>query len=462
MAAYDVIVIGAGPGGYLAAEQAAKHGLKTLVVEKDQPGGVCLNVGCIPTKALLKCAKVFEQTLHASAYGIKLPEGAQPTVDWAGVQARKQKIVSTLTNGVKTILKMAKAEYVVGTAEIVDAHTIKVGADTHTGKYLIVATGSRSRALPLPGFKEAMAAGIMVDSTPALSFPEVPKKLVVIGGGVIGIELAMVYRSFGTDVTIVQGLDRILEVLDLDVSKTITSVLTKRGVKIIVNAKITHADGHKLFFEVNGQQQFVEGDYILQSVGRKANDEILAPLNVARGTRGEVIVNGHLQTSVPNVYLIGDAAGQVMLAHYAYHHAMHVIAHITGKNPLPTDPYLTPGCIYIQPEVATVGYTEEQLVAGQIAYVKAKMPMAACGKAVADGMTEGFVKMLACPKTGRILGVHLVSEAASDIIAEIALAMSSHRTVFDLAEAIHPHPTVSEMIAEAAKHLIFNNFKSAA
>ena len=457
---YDVIVIGAGPGGYVAGEHAARNGLKCLVVERGTYGGVCLNVGCIPTKALLKCAKIVNYIKHASAYGVDLPANATLSINWNTVLARKQKIIDTLVNGVKFILKSAKAETVVGEATLVNANTVRVNGQDYTTKNIVIATGSRSRSLPLPGFEQAMAAGIMVDSTPMLSLPAIPKSLTVIGGGVIGIEMAIVYRSFGTDVTIVQGLDRILEVLDLDISKAVTKTLEAKGIKIITNAKITSANMNTLNFEVNGVSQSITSDYILQSVGRKPNDEILDALAVKRNARGNVELNENLQTSIPNIYVIGDAAGQVMLAHYAYHHAVFAINHILGRNPKPVDPLKTPGCIYIQPEIATVGYTEEQLKQQNIKYVKGSMPMAACGKAVADSETEGFVKLLVGEQFGEILGAHIISSTASDIISELALAMNSELTVFDLANAIHPHPTVAEMVSEVAKHIIYTHFKN--
>lgn len=458
MSNYDVIIIGAGPGGYVAAEHAAKNGLKCLVVEKGTYGGVCLNVGCIPTKALLKCSKIVNYIQHASSYGIDVPPNTQFSINWNTIQLRKQKIVDTLVNGVKTVLKLAKADSIVGEATILDSNTVVVNNETYKAKYIVLATGSRPRSLSLPGFDEAIKAGIMIDSTAALSLPSIPRSLTVIGGGVIGIEMAIVYRSFGTDVTIIQGLDRILEILDLDVSNAVAKILSERGIKIITNAKITSANMNTLNFEVNGVSQSITSDYILQSVGRKPNDEILNPLNVQRNERGNVLLNQNLQTSIPNIYMIGDVAGQVMLAHYAYHHAIFVIDQILNRNPNPVDPLKTPGCIYIQPEIATVGYTEEQLKQQAIEYVKVSLPMAACGKAVADSETTGFVKLLVGKKYGEILGAHIIGSTASDIISELALAMNSELTIFDLANAIHPHPTVAEMVSEAAKHLIYKNF----
>lgn len=456
---YDLVVIGAGPGGYVAGEHAARNGLKVLVVEKGTYGGVCLNVGCIPTKALLKCAKVAHYVTHASSYGIDLPPNFIPVANWTAIQNRKQKVVDTLVNGVKYILKSAKADTVVGEAKIINPNTVQVNGINYSTKFIIVATGSRSKSLPLPGFAESMAKGKMIDSTPLLSLPQVPKKLTVIGGGVIGIEMAVVYKSFGTDVTIVQGLDRILELLDVEISKSVTKILTNMGIKIITNAKITGSDGNStLFFETNGVSQQLISDYILQSVGRKPNDEVCDLLNLKKTDRGLIQLNENLQTSVPNIYVIGDAAGQVMLAHYAYHHAVFAVNHILGLNPEPVDPLKTPGCIYIQPEVATLGYTEEQLKAKNIDYVKAVVPMTACGKAIADGETEGFVKLLVGRKYGEILGAHLIASTASDIISELALSMNSELTVYDLVNAIHPHPTISEIISDVAKKIIYENF----
>lgn len=457
---YDVIVIGAGPGGYIAGEHAARNGLKCLVVEKQYIGGICLNVGCIPTKALLKVSKILNYIKHANSYGLYMPENSFLTIDWNVVQEHKQQIVDKLTNGVKYVLKSSNAEMIMGEAQIIDPNTVRINNQDYKTHNIIIATGSRPKSLSLPGFDQAMKNGILVDSTQALSFKKIPNTLVIIGGGVIGVEMAMIYRTFGSDVTIIQGLDRILETLDSDLSRETTKILNNHGIKIITNAKIIGINNQTLNFEVNGQTQSISAEYFLQSVGRKPNDEILNSLNVQRDQTGTIVLNEKLQTSIPNIYMIGDVNGQMMLAHYAHHQAIYVVDQILQRNPKHVEKWKTPSCIYIHPEVVTVGYSEEELQAHNISYVKGVTPLTACGKAVADCETDGFFKLLIDKNTGQILGVHAIGSGFSDIISELASAMNSELTLFDLNNAIHPHPTIAEIVQETARHIIYAHFNN--
>lgn len=455
---FDIIVIGAGPGGYMAAEHAGHYKKKVLIIEKEMFGGVCLNVGCIPTKALIKSGKIATYLEHASSYGIKFGEGSSFTPDWGMIQARKQKVVNTLVDGVKYILKTAKATVVEGEAKIIDEHTVAVNGTQYWGENIIVATGSSNRSLNLPGFKEAYQSGKMIDSTQALSLPKLPRKLTVVGGGVIGVEMATIYAALKTDVTIIQGLPKILERLDGDISRHATRHLVDFGVKIVTNAKIEKAQGSTLYYSVSGESTSISADYILECVGRKANDELLQPLNLEKTASGHIKLNENLQTSLPHIYLIGDVTSQLMLAHYAYHQARYVVNYILGKKPLKVLPHYTPSCIYTHSEVASVGYPEEELINQKIPYVKVVLPMAANGKAVADSETRGIMKMLAHKESGEILGVHMISSVSSDMISEIALAMRHKLTVFDLYNSIHPHPAIAESIGDAARKIVVDFF----
>ncbi|MDC4182836.1 dihydrolipoyl dehydrogenase [Mycoplasma bradburyae] len=456
---YDVIVIGAGPGGYVAGEHAAKNGLKTLVIERGTYGGVCLNVGCIPTKALLQTAKVKHYISKSSEYGLDLAN-PNPTINWQNVLNRKNAVVNKLVNGVKTILKTAKAETIVGEAVIIDGHTVSVNNQYITAKNIIVATGSSPRKLSLPGFDQGRAEGVIIDSTRALELPQVPQSLVVIGGGVIGIEFASLYASLGTNVTILQAVDRLCETLDKDASDFMAKKMKSLGVNVVYNAKILGYQTGSIIYEDKGTAYQLPAQYILESVGRIVNDQVFGSFNVARDERGRIKLNDKLQTSCDSIYVIGDAAGQVLLAHYAYHHATYAVDIILGRKPKSVEPLMTPGCIYTYPEVSTIGYTEEQLKEKGIEYVVAKMPMAINGKAIADGSTDGFIKFMFGKKYGEVLGCVLIASTASDMISEIALAMENELTVFELEQAIHPHPTIAEVISECAKQAIYTHFNN--
>lgn len=453
---YDIIVIGSGPGGYQTAVDAASIGHKVLVIEKDNLGGVCLNTGCIPTKTLLKSSKIYQALTKADFYGFELDQNSIK-LDWTKIQARKQDVVGKLTGGIGFLFKSNKVDYKNGFAQVIDKNHISVNGETFSTKYIIAATGSSPRLLPLPGFEKAFEEGFVITSTEALSLPTIPKKLIIIGGGVIGIEFAFLYSELGTEVTIVQGLDRILEILDKEVSATISEVLIKKGVKIITNAKVLDITDKTLNFEVDGQKANLSADHVLVSVGRQINYNGLEALNLAKDERGVVVVDDQMRSSVDNVFIVGDAVGKVMLAHVAYKHGAIVLDAIAGKKT--TIDYLkVPSCIYSHPEVGVVGYTEEQLKEKNIPYYKHKMPMSSLGKALADNSVIGFAKLLIGKTHGEILGCHIVADTASDMIAEVALAMESELVVEDLAKAIHPHPTISEVVQELAKHIFYKHF----
>lgn len=454
---YDLIILGAGPAGYIAAEYAGKHKLKTLVIEKQYFGGVCLNVGCIPTKTLLKRAKIIDYLVHAKDYGITI--NGQAKLDWKQLLKQKQEVVDKLVAGVKTIIKGAKVESIEGEATVIDKNKVQVNNTTYTTNNIIVATGSRPRYLTLPGFEKAQQAGFIIDSTQALALEGVPKKFVVVGGGVIGVEFAFLFASLGSEVTIIQGVDRILEVCDSDVSELISKTLKNKGVQIITNAHVVRAENNQLFYTVNGVEQSVIGDKILVSIGRIANTECLDQLDLKRDHNNKIVLNEKLQTSTTNIYLIGDVNTQMMLAHYAYQQGRYAVDQILNQNQVkPAEKNKCPACIYTNPEVAFVGYSEMELQKEKIDYVKSSLPFIYSGKAIADHETNGFVKMMFNPKTGVILGGCIIASTASDIIAELALVMENNLTVFDIANSISPHPTMNEMVTDVCKKAIFDYF----
>ncbi|MDE7088004.1 MAG: dihydrolipoyl dehydrogenase [Malacoplasma sp.] len=458
MKKYDLVVIGSGPGGYIAAEQAAKSGLKTLCIESNDFGGVCLNKGCIPTKALLNSAKIHQYVLKAADYGIQGINTNSITLDWSKIIARKNDVVKKLQMGVQGLLKKAKAETIKGLAKIVDANTVSVNDELINFDNLIIATGSSPRKFNLPGFDIGYSEGKILTSDEVLNLPNIPSKFTVIGGGVIGVEFAILFAELGSQVTILQGVDRILEVLDKDVSTEVSKLLTNKGIKIVTNAQIKKYENGKVYYDLNNQEFTEEFEYCLVSVGRAPSTDIVKPLGLELARNGSIITNDYMQTSLKHIYAIGDCTSKVMLAHSAYKNAVVAVNNILNK-PTKMDILKVPGCIYTHPQVATVGYTEEQLKELNIPYFAAKYQFSHLGKALADGTTFGFIKLLVSQDCGEILGCHIVGEESSDYISEIALAMETEATVYTISQTIHPHPTYSEIVWEVARKIVLENFK---
>ncbi|WP_338968120.1 dihydrolipoyl dehydrogenase [Spiroplasma endosymbiont of Lonchoptera lutea] len=449
---FDVIIIGGGPGGYVAAIKAAQVGLKTLIIEKQWWGGVCLNIGCIPTKALLKSAKVLNYFKHAKSYGVDV-NATTIKPNWDEMQIRKSGVVKKLTQGVEHLLKKNQVEKVFGEAKIIDKNTVEVNGKRYAGNNLIIATGSVSRVLDLPGFKEAKENNFLITSRQILSLKEIPKKLTIIGGGVIGIEFACLFSTLGTEVTIVQGVDKILELLDNDISLEMTKVLKSMGVKLKLNAKITAIKDKTLVFMQSGQEKQLTSDFILISVGRVPVIKGLEALNLELGPRKNIKINDRCQTNVENIYAIGDVAADKMLAHVASAQGIVAVENILGKNSKMDMDYIA-SCIYSFPEIASVGLTEQQCQDKQLSFSSFKFPLLGNGKALADGEITGFAKILANKQTGEIYGAHIISGTATDMITEVTTTMVSEGTIYELAKTIHPHPTLSEVVMEAAHGII--------
>lgn len=448
MKAYDIIVIGGGPGGYVAAIKASQLGSKVALVEGDRIGGVCLNYGCIPTKTLLRSAKLYEDLMQAETFGIDIGHTNDISINWENLMKRKDGVVNKIVGGVEQLVKMNGIDVYTGYGSALDPHTVVVNGETLTAKNLILGTGSSVMVPEIEGLKAAMESGIVIDSTGAIKLKEQPKAITILGGGVIAIEFATLFNSLGTKVTIIQRSDVVLKMLDADVRNTIQRHLISKGVEIVTNAKIIRLDGGTLHYSVDGAEKTVTSDKILSSLGRVPNLKGFESLGIAVDKRG-VIVDQHMETNVKGVYAIGDMCGKMMLAHVASAEGIIAAEAIHGsKNTI--DYNKVPSCIYSFPEVGVIGYSEEAAIAAGYDVGTSTFPLSANGKAVAEGETTGFVKIVHDKKYGEVIGVHIVASHATDMIAEAAITMELEGTIFDIAKTVHPHPTLSEIVMEAA------------
>ncbi|MGJ7923120.1 dihydrolipoyl dehydrogenase [Neobacillus sp. LXY-4] len=448
----ETIVIGGGPGGYVAAIRAAQLGQKVTIVEKEHLGGVCLNVGCIPSKALIAAGHKYETAKHSESIGIT---AENVRVDFTKVQAWKASVVNKLTGGVEGLLKANKVDIVRGEAYFVDANTLKVmdenSSQTYTFKHAIIATGSRP--IELPAFKYSKR---VLDSTGALALTEIPNKIVVIGGGYIGTELGGAYANFGTQVTILEGMDEILNGFEKQMSAIVKKNLKKKGAEIITKAFAKGVEetetGVTVKYEVNGEAKTVEADYVFVMVGRRPNsDEIgLEQVGIEMTDRGVVKIDKQCRTSVGNIYAIGDVVPGPPLAHKASYEGKIAAEAIAGL-PSEIDYLAIPAVVFSDPELASVGYTEKQAKEEGIDVTAAKFPFAANGRALALDATDGFLKLVTRKEDGLVIGAQIAGPSASDMIAELGLAIEAGMTAEDLAMTIHAHPTLGEITMEAAE-----------
>ncbi|CAM5189566.1 Dihydrolipoyl dehydrogenase OS=Ureibacillus acetophenoni OX=614649 GN=SAMN05877842_101319 PE=3 SV=1 [Ureibacillus acetophenoni] len=453
----DTLVVGAGPGGYVAAIRAAQTGQKVTVVERAEVGGVCLNVGCIPSKALISVGHRFEQAKHSEDMGVFASE---VKIDFTKVQEFKNSVVKKLTGGVAGLLKGNKIETVKGEAYFVDANTVRVvngdSAQTYTFKNAILATGSRPVEIPTFKFSKRV-----LSSTGALNLTELPGKLVVIGGGYIGTELGSAFANFGSEVTIIEGGKDILAGFEKAMTQIVKKGLKKKGVTIEVNAfakGVEETDnGVVVTYEVGGEEKKVEADYVLVTVGRRPNtDELgLEQIGVEFAERGLLKVDKQCRTNIPNIYAIGDIVAGPQLAHKASYEGKVAAEAIAGEKSV-VDYLAIPAVCFTDPEMATVGYSEEQAKAEGLEVNAAKFPFAANGRALALNQTEGFVKLVARKEDGLLVGAQIVGAGASDMISEMALAIEGGMTAEDVALTIHPHPTLGEITMETAEVLLGN------
>jgi len=451
---YDVLIIGAGPGGYVAAIRAAQLGLKTACVESRATlGGTCLNVGCIPSKALLHGSELFDEAAggHFATWGIT----ATPSLDLGKMMAEKTKAVGELTGGIEFLFKKNKVTWLKGHAAFEDAHTVKVGDDTVTAKDIVIATGSS--VTPLPGVEVDNGGKRIVDSTGALDLDEVPEHLVVIGGGVIGLELGSVWRRLGAKVTVVEFLDQVLPGMDGDVRKEAGKIFKKQGMAMMLGHKVTGAqvDGKKVTLTIEkssgGDEQTIEASHVLVSIGRRPNTDGLAldKAGLTTNARGQVEIDHDFRTAVPNIWGIGDVVPGPMLAHKAEDEGIAVAENIAGQTGIVNHDVI-PNVVYTAPEIAGVGITEEQAKERGLSVKVGKFPMMANSRAKANRDTDGFVKVIADAETDRVLGVWIIASLAGTMIAEACVAMEFGATSEDIAYTCHAHPTHAEALKEAA------------
>ena len=452
MASYDVIVIGSGPGGYVAAIRCAQLGLITACVEgRETLGGTCLNVGCIPSKALLHASHMLHEAEHNF---VKMGLNAKsPTVDWSQMQTYKADTIEGNTKGIEFLFKKNKIDWLKGWGSIPEAGVVKVGNERHQAKNIIIASGSTPSSLPGTEIDEKT----VVSSTGALSLAKIPKKLVVIGAGVIGLELGSVYARLGSDVTVVEFLNAITPGMDAEVQKTFQRILKKQGLKFIMGAAVSSVEKLKTKAKVNytlrkdDSAHQIDADTVLVATGRKPfTDGLgLAELGIEISERGQIKTNSHWQTNIAGIYAIGDAIDGPMLAHKAEDEGMAAAEVIAGKHGH-VNYDVIPGVIYTHPEVANVGQTEAQLKEQGRAYKVGKFNFMGNGRAKANFAGDGFVKLLADAQTDRILGAHIIGPSAGDLIHEICVAMEFGASAEDLALICHAHPTYSEAVREAA------------
>ncbi|HHT90165.1 MAG: dihydrolipoyl dehydrogenase [Bacillota bacterium] len=451
MSHYQMAILGGGPGGYVAAIRAAQMGAKVVLIEGGELGGVCLNEGCIPTKTLLKSARVYQDIIGSEEYGIRLGNKGEVTIDWDAMLKRKDGVVGQLTSGVKGLLQRNGVDVVNGYGEIQDAQSILVNGQVITAQNLILATGSRAKILPIPGLESALKAGTAVTSTGALSLREIPQGLVIVGGGVVGIEFAALFNALGAKVTVLEKFT-ILNSLDADLQRYMLRTLRKKGVEIHEQCEIEGLEGSTVLATVQGETRAFPSDRVIVSLGRTPNVEALGRLGLAMD--GEAVrTNARLETSIPGVYAIGDLNGKHMLAHVASAEGLVAVENIMGRK-AEINYDKVPACIYSFPEVAVVGLTEQEALRRGHRLKMGTFPLAANGKALAEGEAEGFVKIVADSEYGEVLGVHIIAAQATDLISEAVATLELEGTVHDLAKAIHPHPTSSEIIMEAAQATI--------
>ncbi len=450
---YDVIVLGSGPGGYVTAIRASQLGMKTAVIEKESLGGVCLNWGCIPTKALLKSANVYEYINHAEDYGIKV---SSHKADFSAVVKRSRSVAEKMSGGVQFLMKKNKIDVIMGTGKVKPGKTIEVTDEKgekkdYTAKNIIIATGARSRQLPnleqdgkqIVGYREAMV------------LPKMPKKMVIVGSGAIGVEFAYFYNAMGVDVTVVEYLPNIVPVEDIDVSKQLEKTFKKKGMNIMTNSSVEKVEksskGCVVHVKTKKGMETLNCDVVLSAVGIQPNIENIGLEETGIVVdAGKIVVNDYYETNIPGYYAIGDVVAGQALAHVASAEGITCVEKIAGQNPEPIDYNNIPGCTYCSPEIASVGMTEKAAKEAGYELKIGKFPFSASGKASAAGHNDGFIKLIFDAKYGELLGGHMIGANVTEMIAEIVALRKLETTGHELIKTVHPHPTMSEAVMEAA------------
>ena len=450
---FDLVVVGSGPGGYVAAIRASQLGLKVGVIERESLGGICLNWGCIPTKALLKSAQVFEYLNHAADYGLKA-EGV--SYDFGAVIGRSRGVADGMSKGINFLFKKNKIETIMGTGKLLAPGKVEVtkadgSTETVEAKSIILATGARSRELPTMPVDNVKIIGYRK----AMTMEQLPKRLVVVGSGAIGVEFAYFYRTMGSEVTVVEFLPRIVPVEDEEVSRQMEKSFRKIGVNVLTSAEVTKVDtsgaGCHVTIKTAKGEQVVECDVVLSAVGVTTNLENIGIEELGiKVERGRLVVDDFYQTNVPGIYAIGDIVPGPALAHVASAEGIICVEKIAGHHPEPLNYQNIPGCTYASPEIASVGYTEAEAKAKGYDVLVGKFPFSASGKASAAGVKDGFVKVIFDKKYGEWLGAHMIGANVTEMIAEVVVARKLETTGHEIIKAVHPHPTMSEAIMEAA------------
>jgi len=454
---FDVLVIGSGPGGYVAAIRAAQLGNKVGIVERAELGGICLNWGCIPTKALLRSAEVYNIIKDSESYGLTLQK---PSVDFPKVIKRSRGVADKLSKGVAFLMKKNKIEVLVGSAKLLDKNKVEVAPEkgnkkTVAAEKILLATGARARNIP----------GMEIDRKQVLSYREamvldkMPSSMVIVGAGAIGVEFAYFFNSLGADVTIVEMLPHLLPIEDEDISKELEKSFKKQGIKFHLNAKVEKLDKNKkevkLTIKKNGKTEILTAEKALMAIGVQGNIENLGLEDVGIETgKNHINVNKYYQTNIDNIYAIGDVIGAPWLAHVASKEGINAVEHMSGKEVIPIDYNTIPGCTYCIPQVASVGLTEKKAKEAGYNLKIGKFPVRVNGKALALGETEGFIKIIYDEKYGELLGCHIIGPEATELITEVTLAKAVESTYLEVLHTIHPHPTLSEIVSEATHDAI--------
>ncbi len=447
MKTYDLIVIGGGPGGYVAAIKAAQLGAKVALIEKEAVGGICLNHGCIPTKTLLKNSKVYKTVKQALEYGIVID--GEVRVDWKAMLKRKDSVVKRLTGGVSALLKKNGVDVFKGEAKVIDPKKVSVNDETLETKHLIIATGASPIVPPIPGLKEGLEKGIVKTSRELLVVDDIPKHLVIIGGGVIGCEFATIFSPLGTKVTIIEKLDGILPNMDQDIRDAYTKILKKDGIEIFANAEVKAVKDQEVTYAHEGKDHTVKADVILLSVGMRANLGGLEALDLKTSKQG-IETNDKLETNIPGVYAIGDVNGKYMLAHVASAEGLVAVENLFGHKQATLKYSRVPNAVYGSPEIATIGLTEAEAKAQGKTFKVSTFPLAANGRALSENEKDGFVKLIVDETYKEIIGAHILAYNASEMIAEVGVVLELEGTAYEIASTIHAHPTLSEIMMEAA------------
>lgn len=431
----DLIIIGSGPGGYRTAEYAARKGLSVTIFEENEAGGTCLNCGCIPTKTLCHEAEVADLLKGA---GVNV-------IDFPVIQARKEKVITQLRSGVETLLGSNNISFVHGHATLQDAHTVAANGETYSAKNIIIATGSHAKMLPIEGIDQEN----VMTSTELLNINEVPQRLCIVGAGVIGMEMASVFNSFGSEVTVIEFLKECLPMLDSDIAKRLRQTISKRGVNFLMQSGVKRINGNTVFFERKGKEEQVEADMILIATGRGANVDGLGLENIGVTFSAKGIdVDDHMQTNIPGIYAIGDVNARMMLAHAATFQGFRAVNHILGyEDQINLD--IMPSAIFTKPEAASVGLSEDQCKEKGLSFICKKGFYRANGKALAMDDTDGMLKLMAA-EDGKILGCHVFGAHAADIVQEVSVLMCKGATVQELAQMVHIHPTLGEILQDTA------------